>query len=175
MASARPNLEMSLDAIIASKTTETKKERKPAAAKADDGKDERGPKPEKKSGGPVKGGKAKERAEEDAPVGRKARPARADVARGGRGGGRGGGRSGRDEDSDEGAWRHDKFRGEGRGAPVPQYAAGGYYPYSMPPPAAAAPPMSRPPISLGSRVMVTNLDVEITAEDLREIFGQVCR
>ena len=53
----------------------------------------------------------------------------------------------------DGDWKHDKFAGAAVRRPV-----------------AEAP---KPTITLGTRVLITNLDHAITAEDLRDIFGRV--
>lgn len=147
--------------------------------------------PAKKEGG---GGKVKTERERHraSPVGRRDRDGHDSGPRRGAGPRPGGGGRDRDRERDrdggraDGAWRHDKFASGGPGAPfvAPMFAApGGYYPYgAMPmggaaplaaPAAAAAGSGSRAPISLGVRVLVTNLDPEISAEDLREIFGSV--
>jgi RNA recognition motif-containing protein len=67
------------------------------------------------------------------------------------------------DDKEPEVWRHDKFSKAGAASkPFPKPRSES--------PAAAAP---RPPITLGTRILITNLDPEINAEDIREIFGKV--
>jgi RNA recognition motif. (a.k.a. RRM, RBD, or RNP domain) len=154
----RPNLDVALDDLIKAKPA--KADRPPQERKE---RAEKPPHHKERSGGPVK-----QRGDRDS---RRDEP----ISRGGRGGGRGGGGAHKGGDRE---WRHDRAPAAPRQqqiAPNPMMA--GFYP--GPPfmnPAAFFPqqaPVSKAPISLGAKVLVTNLDKEITAEDLREIFGQV--
>ena len=68
----------------------------------------------------------------------------------------------------EGDWTHDKFSGGRR-----RGGFGGGLRSAVAAAPAPAPPAPRAPIQLGARVMVTNLDKGVGADDLREIFSRV--